>query len=97
MGFGGQNCRGMAIIGCTEAYGSIVLDRDCGNVPRRGGAFITEGIEPMQHFAEGLVESAGAWEGVASLGIHCLVGALVGMIAVLTVKGITTISGNAST
>lgn len=62
-----------------------------------GGAFITEGIGPMQHFAEGLVESAGAWETVASLGIHCLVGALVGMTAVLTVKGITTISGNAST
>lgn len=62
-----------------------------------GGAFITEGIGPMQHFAEGLVKSAGAWETVASLGIHCLVGALVGMTAVLIVKGITTISGNAST
>jgi len=58
-----------------------------------GGAFITEGTGPMQHFAEGLVEEVGAWETVATLGIHCLVGAFVGMVAVLIVKGITTISG----
>ncbi|VVO40555.1 DUF808 domain-containing protein [Pseudomonas fluorescens] len=65
-----------------------------------GGAFITEGIGPIQHFAERLVEGAGSWEVVATLGIHCLVGALVGMAAVLIVKGITaisTITGKAST
>jgi predicted DNA repair protein MutK len=61
-----------------------------------GGAFITEGIEPMQHFAERLVEGLGAWETVAALGIHSLVGALVGMVAVPIVNGITTISGKIS-
>ena len=86
----------MAAVGCSEAYESIILDRNCGNVPGRG-AFITEGIGPMQHFAERLVEGAGAWETVATIGIHCLLGALVGMVAVLIVKGITTISGKAST
>jgi len=59
-----------------------------------GGAFITEGIGPMQHFAERLVEGAGAWETFATLGIHCLVGALVGMVAVLVVKSITSITGS---
>lgn len=61
-----------------------------------GGAFITEGIGPMQHFAKRLVDGAGSWQTVTTLGIHCLVGALVGMAAVLIVKCITAISGKAS-
>lgn len=62
-----------------------------------GGAFITEGIEPMQHFAETFVAGAGVWETVATLGIHCMVGALVGLVAVLVVKGIPTLFGKGST
>ena len=62
-----------------------------------GGAFITEGIEPIRHFAEGLVEGVGAWGSVANLGIHCLLGELVGIVAMLIVKGIAAISGRAST
>lgn len=62
-----------------------------------GGAFITEGIVPVQHFAEKLVAGAGAWETVATLSIHCLVGVLVGFVAVLAAKGMATLFGKAST
>lgn len=61
-----------------------------------GGAFITEGIVPVQHFAEKLVAGAGAWETAATLFIHCLVGVLVGFVAVLTAKGMATLFGRAS-
>ena len=61
-----------------------------------GGAFITEGIGPVQHFAEKLVAGAGAWDTAATLGIHCLVGVLVGFVAVFVVKSITAFSGKKS-
>lgn len=62
-----------------------------------GGAFITEGIGPMQHFAEKFVAGAGSWETIATLAIHSLVGVLVGFVAVLVIKGIAILFGKAST
>lgn len=62
-----------------------------------GGAFITEGIGPMQLFAEKLVAGAGSWETIATLAIHSLVGVFVGFVSVLVIKGIAILFGKAST
>lgn len=62
-----------------------------------GGAFITEGIGPMQHFAEKLVAGAGSWETIATLAIHSLVGVLVGFVSILVIKGTAILFGKAST
>lgn len=61
-----------------------------------GGAFVTDGIEPLTHFVDGVVEDARNWELVVTLGIHCVIGALVGMTAVALVKIVSTISGKAA-
>ena len=42
-------------------------------------------------FVDGLVEGARNWELVLTLGIHCAIGALVGMAAVALVKIVSTI------
>ena len=60
-----------------------------------GGAFVTDGIEPLTHFVDGLVESARDWELAVTWGVHCVIGALVGMTAVALVKIFSTISDQA--
>lgn len=60
-----------------------------------GGAFITEGLEPINHLAEQLADNAGVWKTPSALAIHCLVGVLVGMIAVVLVKASTALYGKA--
>ncbi|MEW5506002.1 hypothetical protein [Pseudomonas antarctica] len=47
-----------------------------------GGTSVTDGIEPLTHLVDGLVEGARDWELAVTLGIHCLIGALVGMMVV---------------
>ncbi|MEX3775347.1 DUF808 domain-containing protein [Pseudomonas sp. MYb118] len=61
-----------------------------------GGAFVTEGITPLVHFVDGLVEGAGGWKTLAELGIHCVVGALVGMVAALVVNTVGKLLGKTS-
>ncbi|MBA1203290.1 DUF808 domain-containing protein [Pseudomonas capeferrum] len=58
-----------------------------------GGTFVADGIAPLREFVEGLVENAGVWATVSTLGIHCVVGALIGMAVAVVVKGVMAISG----
>lgn len=61
-----------------------------------GGAFVTDGIAPLKHFVEGLIDGAGGWESVSTLGVHCVIGALVGMAAAIMVKGIMALTGRST-
>ncbi|MNR39903.1 Inner membrane protein YedI [compost metagenome] len=61
-----------------------------------GGTFVTDGIEPLTHFVDVLVEGARNWELAVTLAIHCVIGALVGMTVVALVKIVSTISAKAA-
>ena len=61
-----------------------------------GGTFITDGIEPLTHFVDVLLEGARNWELAVTLAIHCVIGALVGMTVVALVKIVSTISAKAA-
>lgn len=61
-----------------------------------GGAFVADGIAPLKHYVEGLVESTGGWETVSTLGIHCVLGALIGMAVALVVNGFMALRGKSA-
>lgn len=54
-----------------------------------GGAFVTEGIGPLEHYVEALVSGSGLWASVFTLGVHCVVGVLIGMFLAFAVTGVT--------
>lgn len=61
-----------------------------------GGAFVAEGIAPLKNFVEQLADGSGGWETAMTLSVHCVIGALVGMVAVMLVKCVTAISAKAT-
>lgn len=56
-----------------------------------GGAFITEGIQPLEHYVKTLVSGSGLWESIFTVGIHCVVGVVIGMVLALAMNGVTTL------
>ncbi len=58
-----------------------------------GGAFVAEGIPALEHLVKQAVGGAGGWESVATLGIHCVIGALVGFAVAMVVKGVMAMLG----
>lgn len=61
-----------------------------------GGAFVADGIAPLNKFIAQFAHGSGGWETALILGIHCVGVAVVGLAAVIIVKGVTTVSGRAA-
>ncbi|MDU8502106.1 DUF808 domain-containing protein [Pseudomonas syringae] len=54
-----------------------------------GGSFVADGIEPLKHYVEDLVSGGGVWEFASTLGVHCLIGVVIGLAVALVVDSIT--------
>jgi predicted DNA repair protein MutK len=61
-----------------------------------GGTFVTDGIEPLKHYIERLVDGAGGLETIATLGIHCVAGAVIGMAVALVMTIFAAIKSTAN-
>lgn len=60
-----------------------------------GGTFVAEGIHPVEQFIETAMISLGGWAPVVKMGAYGVVGALVGMVAAITMGAVSWVAETA--